>query len=136
MGGPGVAPWIRRRASAEVAGDRLAVVQGDAGVGGGLDRGEQAARDPDDDNQPFKDALHGGTFPLCGWTGRMPRPRNLPRRSRKTGNQDTPPVQSYWAPDQLSMPAESSWRWFRSRGKGDWADSMRAVGGPWPGPAA
>ena len=66
----------------------------------------------------------------------MPRPRNLPRRSRKTGNQDTPPVQSYWAPDQLSMPAESSWRWFRSRGKGDWADSMRAVGGPWPGPAA
>ena len=65
----------------------------------------------------------------------MPRPRNLPRRSGKTGNQDTPPIQRYRAPDQLSMPADRAGGWFRSRGR-DWADSMRAVEGPWPGPAA
>src|SRR5664279_4787275 len=67
--GPGATPTDPPTAmSTVVAGDRLTVIQGEAGVGqgvgGGLDRGDQAAADPDDDDQPLKNALHSGTSPL------------------------------------------------------------------------
>src|SRR5664279_614489 len=92
--GPGATPTDPPTTkSTVVAGDRPTVIQGEAGVGqgvgGGLDRGDQAAADSDDDDQPLKNALHSGTSPPVWWTGRVPRPRIRQQRSqtsRATGS--------------------------------------------------